>query len=92
MTYLFRRPSLGELVGTTQAKRRVTRRYHLRALDPQYQVELAGRRAKRRLGYYSFGARLFRFALRMTRSRRSLKVCAVGLLVTLLRTLALLTV
>jgi hypothetical protein len=71
MPYLFRRPSPGELVGTTQAKRRITRRYHLRALDPQYQVQLAKRRAKRQLGYYSFGARLFRLALRMTRRKGS---------------------
>lgn len=67
MTYLFRSPSVGEIVGTTQAKRRISRRAHVHALDPFYQRELVERRIKRHLGYYSFPFRLLRFALRLAR-------------------------
>jgi hypothetical protein len=66
--YLFRKPSVGEALGSTQAKRRISRRYHLRALsDPRYPLKNAQRRMKRRAGYYGFWMRLFRFALRMGR-------------------------
>lgn len=68
MVYLYRRPSLGEIIGTTQAKRRVSRRYHLRALtDPAYPVKNAERRMKRRAGYYSWPMMLLRFMLRVLR-------------------------
>jgi hypothetical protein len=49
-----RRPGLWEMVGTTQVKRRVSRKSRLRAItDPLYRLENAERRAKRKLGYYS---------------------------------------
>jgi hypothetical protein len=61
-------PSLGELLGTTQVKRRVSRKYRLRAAtDPTYPVKNAERRAKRRVGYYSAGAKFARFLLRLFR-------------------------
>lgn len=66
MTYLFRRPSVGEILGTTQAKRRISRKYHLRTIsDPMSVVDNAERRVKYRAGYYSFPLRLARFVLRM---------------------------
>jgi hypothetical protein len=65
----YRRPSVGELTGTTQAKRAISRRYHLRALsDPLYPVKNAERRVKRRIGYYSEPMKLLRFALRVLTS------------------------
>jgi hypothetical protein len=40
----YRRPSLGEVLGTTQAKRRISRKYHLRALtDPTAPLKNAER-------------------------------------------------
>jgi hypothetical protein len=54
----YRKPSIGELLGTTKVKRRVSRKYHLRAItDPLYPVKNAERRAKRKVGYYSGGAK-----------------------------------
>jgi hypothetical protein len=49
-----RRPSLGELLGISQAERQVSRNLHLRiVLDPISPLKNAERRAKRRAGYYS---------------------------------------
>jgi hypothetical protein len=49
-----RRPSLGELLGISQASRQVSRKYHLRiVLDPLSPLKNAERRAKRSAGYYS---------------------------------------
>jgi hypothetical protein len=62
----YRRPSLGELLGTTQAKRRVSRKYGLRRLtDPLSPLKNAERRAKNRVGYYSEPAKLARFLFRL---------------------------
>jgi hypothetical protein len=63
-----RRPSLGELLGISQASRQVSRKHHLRIVrDPMSPLKNAQRRAKRRGGYYSpptmfawFLRRLFR--------------------------------
>ena len=47
-----RRPSLGELLGISQASRQVSRKHHLRiVLDPMSPLKTADRRAKRRAGY-----------------------------------------
>jgi hypothetical protein len=69
MTYLFRRPSPGEVVGTTQHKRVLSRRHGLAyARDPLGTTRRnARRRVLRRFGYFSFGMRLARFLLRMGR-------------------------
>jgi hypothetical protein len=49
-----RRPSLGELLGISQASRQVSRKYHLRiVLDPMSPLKNMQRRATRRSGYYS---------------------------------------
>jgi hypothetical protein len=64
----YRKPSLWELVGTTQIKRRLSRKAHLRAItDPLYRLENAERRAKRKVGYYSAGAKFARFLFRLFR-------------------------
>jgi hypothetical protein len=62
------RPSLGELLGISQAERQVSRKYHLRIVrDPMSPLENAERPTKRGSGYYSppmlfaaFLRRLFR--------------------------------
>jgi hypothetical protein len=47
-----RRPSLGELLGISQASRQVSRKYHLRIVgDPMSPLKNAQRRAKRRARY-----------------------------------------
>jgi hypothetical protein len=57
----YRRPSLGEIFGTTQAKRRLSRRFGLATLrDPSTPLKNMQRRAKRRIGYYSEPAKLAR--------------------------------
>jgi hypothetical protein len=57
----YRRPSTGELFGTTQAKRRISRRYHLAFFrDPTVGFKNMQRRAKRSVGYYSEPAKLAR--------------------------------
>jgi hypothetical protein len=61
-----RKPSLGELLGTTQAKRRVSRKYKVRRItDPLSPLKNAERRAKRRAGYYSGPAKFARFLFRL---------------------------
>jgi hypothetical protein len=62
--YIFRRPSVGEVIGTTQTKRRLSRKYHRHALDLVYQREQAERRLKRRAGYYSWPMKLLRAFMR----------------------------
>ena len=62
------RPSLGELLGISQAERQVSRKHHLRIVrDPMSPLENAEPRAKRRPGHYNppmmfaqFLRRLFR--------------------------------
>jgi hypothetical protein len=64
----YRRPSLGDLLGISQAERQVSRKYHLRiARDPFSPFKNLERRTKRRAGYYNppmmfalFLRRLFR--------------------------------
>lgn len=64
----YRKPSLGEIAGTTQAKRRWSRKYHQRLVrDPLSPLKNARRRALRRAGYYSSGARFMRALLRLFR-------------------------
>jgi hypothetical protein len=49
-----RRPSLGELLGISQASHQVSRKHHLRILrDSMSSLEDAQRRAKRRGDYWS---------------------------------------
>jgi hypothetical protein len=65
----YRRPSLGELLGISQAERQVSRKYHLRIVrDPMSPLKNAERRAKRRAGYYSPLMQLARFVRRLFRS------------------------
>jgi hypothetical protein len=64
----YRKPSIGELVGTTQAKRRVSRKYKVRRVrDPLSPLKNAERRAKRRAGYYSAPSSALRFLARLLR-------------------------
>ena len=66
----YRRPSLGELLGISQAERQVSRKYHLRIVrDPMSPLKNAERRAKRRAGYYSPFMQLARFLRRLFRFR-----------------------
>ena len=64
---LFRRsgrPSLGELLGISQASRQVSRTYHLRiALDPMSPLK----NAQRRSGYYNPPMMFARFLRRLFR-------------------------
>jgi hypothetical protein len=61
----YRAPSEGEILGTTQAKRRISRQYHLATLrDPTTPLKNAERRAKRRVGWYSEPAKFARWLLR----------------------------
>jgi hypothetical protein len=62
------RPSLGELLGISQASRQVSRKHHLRiVLDPLSPLKNAERRAKRRTGYYSPPTMFARFLRRLFR-------------------------
>jgi hypothetical protein len=63
-----RRPSLGELLGISQAERQVSRKHHLRIVhDPMSPLKNAERRAKRRAGYYSALMQVARFLRRLFR-------------------------
>jgi len=63
-----RRPSLGELLGISQAERQVSRKHHLRIVcDPMSPLKDAERRAKQRPGYYSPLMQLARFMRRLFR-------------------------
>ena len=60
------RPSLGELLGISQAKRQVSRKHRLRIVrDPSAPLKNAERRAKRRVGYYRGPAKLGQFLRRL---------------------------
>ena len=64
----FRRPSLGELLGISQAERQVSRKHHLRIVrDPMSPLKNAALRAKRRAGSYSPPMKLARFLRRLFR-------------------------
>jgi hypothetical protein len=57
-----RRPSLGELLGISQASRQVSRKHHLRIVgDPMSPLKNAQRRAKRRARYNSPAMMFARF-------------------------------
>jgi hypothetical protein len=61
-----RRPSLGELLGLSQAERQVSRKHHLRIVrDPMSPLNNAERTAKRRVGYYSPPMQFARFLRRL---------------------------
>ncbi len=63
-----RRPSLGELLGISQASRQVSRKYHLRiVLDPLSPLKNAERTTKRRTGYNSPPTMFARFLRRLFR-------------------------
>jgi hypothetical protein len=63
-----RRPSLGELLGISQASRQVSRKYGLRiVLDPLSPLKNAQRRAKRRSGYYDPQMMFAQFLRRLVR-------------------------
>ena len=63
-----RRPSLGELLGISQASRQVSRKHHLRiVLDPMSPLKNAMRRDKGRAGYNSVPKQLARFLRRLFR-------------------------
>jgi hypothetical protein len=63
-----RRPSLGELLGISQASRQVSRKYRLRiVLDPMSPLKNAQRRAKRRSGYYTSPMMFVRLLRRLFR-------------------------
>jgi hypothetical protein len=63
-----RRPSLGELLGISQAERQVSRKHHLRIVrDPMWPLKNIDRRAKRRAGYYSLPMMFARFLRRLFR-------------------------
>jgi len=48
-----RRPSLGELLGISQAERQVSRKHHLRIVrDRMWPLKNSDRRAKLRAGHY----------------------------------------
>lgn len=52
--FRYRRPSLSEIFGVSQAKRRVSRKIGLATLrDPNTPLRNAERRVKNQLGYYS---------------------------------------
>jgi hypothetical protein len=63
-----RQPSLGELLGISQASRQVSRKYHLRIVgDPMSPFKNAERRAKRRSGHNSPPMMFARFLRRLFR-------------------------
>ena len=63
-----RRPSLGELLGISQAERQVSRKHQLRIVrDPMSPLKNAERRAKQRRGYYSPLMQVARFLRRLFR-------------------------
>jgi hypothetical protein len=63
-----RRPSLGELLGISQAERQISRKYYLRIVrDPMSPLKNAERRAKRGAGHYSPALMFARFLRRLFR-------------------------
>ena len=64
----YRRPSLGELLGISQAARQVSRKHHLRiVLDPMSPLKNAQRSVKRRAGHSSPPTMFARFLRRLFR-------------------------
>ena len=64
-----RRPSLGELLGISQASRQVSRKRHLRIVhDPMSPFKNGKRRAKQRAGHDSVPVQLATFLRRLFRS------------------------
>ena len=62
----YRKPSLGELLGSSQARRQVSRKYKLRLIaDPMSPLKDAERRAKPRAGHDSGPMRFVRFLGRL---------------------------
>ena len=60
------RPSLGELLGISQAERQVSRKYHLRIVgDPMLPLQNAELHVKRRAGYCSPPMMFARFLRRL---------------------------
>jgi len=63
-----RRPSLGELLGISQASRQVSRKHHLRIVrDPMSPLNNAMRRDNQPTGYNSVPMQLARFLRRLFR-------------------------
>ena len=63
-----RRPSLGELLGISQASRQVSRKHHLRIVrDPMSPLKNAQRRAKQRPSYYNHLMQVAKFLRRLFR-------------------------
>jgi hypothetical protein len=63
-----RPPSLGELLGISQAERQVSRKHHLRIVhDPMSPLKNAERLAKRHRSYYSEPMKLVRLLRRLFR-------------------------
>ena len=63
-----RRPSLGELLGISQASRQVSRKHHLRIVrDPMWPFTDIAHRARRGAGYYSPTMMFARFVRRLFR-------------------------
>ncbi len=61
--FRYRKPSLGEIIGTTAAERRISRELGLANLrDPLNPIKNMERRAKSRVGYYSEPIKLARKA------------------------------
>ncbi len=62
----YRKPSVGELLGTTQFKRKVSRKYGIAKLRHPIKTPVTNlkRRGLRRIGYYSGWMKLFRFLRR----------------------------
>jgi hypothetical protein len=61
-----RKPSLGELLGSSQAKRQVSRKHKLRIVhDPMPPLKNAERQAERRAGYYTAPMKLARLLGRL---------------------------
>ncbi len=62
------RPSLGELLGISQASRQVSRKHRLRIVrDPMSPLKNAERRVEQRAGHFSVPLQLARFLRRLFR-------------------------
>ena len=82
----YRKPSLGSLLGVTQAKRKISRDLGLATLrDPTTPIKNAERRLLRKAGYYSEPMKMAR-AFGLVKRGGCLMLClgALGLLVVLI--------
>ncbi len=89
----YRKPSVNELLGITQARRRVSRKLGLATLrDPRTPIRNLERRMKRRAGYYSEPMKAARRMGLLTRGGSGCLVAALvltsGVMATLLCLLA----